>query len=303
MFKDGDQGIVGGEFARTFRHAIADRGVSLSWLHRRLVDAGTPVSVATLSYWRSGVRQPESAASLRAVDTLEELLWLDEGRLATLAGSKRRTGSLTKPRIPLSEDDLREQAALVAQKTASTSVDNLREISTELIVEATADGFVRAVRTRTVTQAVRLPLFELPYIWVNSGDADGAGRVYDTVGCSLDRMYEHESGRVWGFVLKLDAPIDVGETGMFEFTLARKAPERSGQPMVWHGVTRPSKQVLIRVNFPEDSRPIWAEEFEETSPVGEVVTPRVVRGSSLEVHRHGFGPGRVGVRWKMDTER
>src|SRR5690606_32958375 len=40
-------------FAETLSAAIRDRGLTLSRLHARLVARGNPVSMATLSYWRS----------------------------------------------------------------------------------------------------------------------------------------------------------------------------------------------------------------------------------------------------------
>jgi hypothetical protein len=41
-------------FPAAFAEALSRRGVSLSWLHRRLVELGHPVSPTALSYWRSG---------------------------------------------------------------------------------------------------------------------------------------------------------------------------------------------------------------------------------------------------------
>lgn len=78
-------------FAEAFDAAVADRGVSLSSLHRRLAELATPVSVATLSYWRSGRSVPERATSLAAVGVLEEVLGLGPGALATHLRPVRRT--------------------------------------------------------------------------------------------------------------------------------------------------------------------------------------------------------------------
>ncbi|MGL5826212.1 MAG: hypothetical protein ACRCYU_15570, partial [Nocardioides sp.] len=61
-------------FAVALRTAIANRGVSLTWLHRRLGEEAHPISIATLSYWRSGQRQPEHARSRDALGILEDLL-------------------------------------------------------------------------------------------------------------------------------------------------------------------------------------------------------------------------------------
>ena len=41
--------------------------MSLVWLRDRLEDSGNPVSMSTLSYWRSGRRRPAGAASIAAI--------------------------------------------------------------------------------------------------------------------------------------------------------------------------------------------------------------------------------------------
>ena len=72
--------------------AIAERGVSLEYLRGRLQDLGTPLSVATLSYWRSGRSQPEHQTSLEALTTLEELLYLPAGHLRSRLRPSKRSG-------------------------------------------------------------------------------------------------------------------------------------------------------------------------------------------------------------------
>ena len=61
-------------FADALRAAIDARGVSLVWLRDRLADLDNPVSVAALSYWRSGRRRPDSGESLAAVRAIETVL-------------------------------------------------------------------------------------------------------------------------------------------------------------------------------------------------------------------------------------
>src|SRR5690606_34148545 len=87
-----DQGAA--SFAEALSAAIRVRGLTLSRLHDRLVARGNPVSMATLSYWRSGARHPEGAQSLAAVTDLEELLDLDRGTLVDRLRPTLRTGPL-----------------------------------------------------------------------------------------------------------------------------------------------------------------------------------------------------------------
>ena len=77
-------------FSDALRTAIASSGRSLESLRRRLAERGTPVSIATLSYWQSGRSQPQRGSSLRAVLHLEELLQLPHGHLLDRIGPRRR---------------------------------------------------------------------------------------------------------------------------------------------------------------------------------------------------------------------
>src|SRR5882757_3401659 len=71
---------AGSEFAVVLRAAIRARGQGIS------------VSLATLSYWQSGRSRPERRDSLAAVELLESVLELPEGRLSASLGPPRRRG-------------------------------------------------------------------------------------------------------------------------------------------------------------------------------------------------------------------
>ncbi len=45
-------------FADVFAEALDQRAISLGGLRDELAARGTPVSLASLSYWRAGLRQP-----------------------------------------------------------------------------------------------------------------------------------------------------------------------------------------------------------------------------------------------------
>src|SRR5690242_20344546 len=67
------------------RAAIDARGLALQRIQHRLAEQGVSVGVATLSYWQSGRRRPES---LPAVQALEGILGLPSGALTTLLGPR-----------------------------------------------------------------------------------------------------------------------------------------------------------------------------------------------------------------------
>lgn len=55
--------------------------------------------------------------------------------------------------------------------------------------------------------------------------------------------------------------------------------------------------MTIRAEFQGSLRPEWIEEFSVVPGEEETVVPRALRGASVHAFRHGFGPGRVGLRW------
>ena len=77
-------------FSEAFADAVSERGVSLAWLHQRLVESGHPVSPAALSYWRSGRSQPERGTSRDALVEIERLLRVVPGSLISRLGPSRR---------------------------------------------------------------------------------------------------------------------------------------------------------------------------------------------------------------------
>lgn len=96
-----------GAFAAALRAAISERGVTLARLQSQLKDDGNPVSMATLSYWRSGDRQPEGAQSLSVVEGIEDRLGLHRGHLGSLLLPSARLGPIAPARLPFDEE--REQ--------------------------------------------------------------------------------------------------------------------------------------------------------------------------------------------------
>ena len=79
-------------FPEAFAQALTRRGVTLAWVHERLVECGRPVSPTALSYWRSGRSQPERGTSLDALAEIERLLRVSPGGLTSRLGPSRRPG-------------------------------------------------------------------------------------------------------------------------------------------------------------------------------------------------------------------
>ncbi|MGO4957378.1 hypothetical protein ACTQ49_08925 [Luteococcus sp. Sow4_B9] len=79
-------------FAQRLREALHNSALSLEECASALVERGTPVSGATLSYWSTGRSVPKRAGSLRAVSELERILDVPAGWLAGQVGTANPFG-------------------------------------------------------------------------------------------------------------------------------------------------------------------------------------------------------------------
>lgn len=71
-------------FSNALDQALRAQDLPLERIASRLAEAATPVTTATLSYWRTGQRCPSRPRSLLAVSQLEKLLALAPGTLTDL---------------------------------------------------------------------------------------------------------------------------------------------------------------------------------------------------------------------------
>lgn len=293
----GSPGLDGG-FAAALRAAISDRGVTLAWLQAQLKHDGNPISMATLSYWRSGARQPEGAQSLSVVDGIEERLGLHRGQLSGLLGPSTRLGPLPPARLPF--DEQREQQEISETLAALRSVpqDALRDLSTQVTVFVGADGAVERTVMRSLVQATKATIAEIPTIDIAPVETDVMSVISDVVGGRIDREYQHPGRLVSGVVIALDEPITVGRTTLFEFT-ETFPPGYPPRQSAWHAVSRPARETLIWVRFHPEALPSWCEDYIEAD--GEYSSSmRSVRAGQVHLARHSFGPGMLGIRWGFD---
>lgn len=130
-------------FSSAFGAALTASGISLSSLQRRLVARANPVSIATLSYWRSGERTPEGAASLAAVEDIERLLSMPPGALGGLVPERVRLGALHEPRNPFTEEQVTRALSETLEILDAPPLDITRELSTHVIADVSADGYLR----------------------------------------------------------------------------------------------------------------------------------------------------------------
>ncbi|UNK70974.1 hypothetical protein [Microbacterium sp. H1-D42] len=283
-------------FADALREAIDARRMTLARLHQRLTDRGNAVSMATLSYWRSGARRPEGAQSLAALADIEDLLGLDSGTLLQRLGPTMRTGPLGSSVFPFDEDSLEQRVHDTFVAMGATYPDPTRELSIHSVTDVGADQRVLRRTTRLVVQGTAGMISAIPFVEITD-ETPSASPVFTALGGGrIATTHTDPSRTLHGFLFELDRPITSPEATVIEWSAEYPADFPKGDG-TGHGISLQSRELLLWTRFHPDAIPTWIEEVEET-PSGEVVTPRMLDGAtSLHAIRRGFGPGSLGLQW------
>lgn len=285
-------------FAAALRAAISERGISLARLQSQLVADGNPVSMATLSYWRSGDRRPEGVQSLCVVEGIEDRLGLPRGHLTGLLGPSMRLGTLAPPRLPFDEERIQREAAETLAALRAAPQESLRDLSTQMTAYVGPDGSVERVVTRALVQSTGGVLTEIPLIVAAPGETFETPVISAVSGGRLAREHVHPGGLLSGVVIALDEPVPTGGTALFEFT-ETYPPGYPPKQSVWHATSRAARETLIWVRFHPGAPPSWCEEYAETED-DYASAMRSTRSGAVHVARHRFGPGVLGIRWGYD---
>jgi len=281
-----------GAFATALDQALTARSMSLGALHRALQARGVSVSLATLSYWRSGQRQPERERSFRALAEIEQVLSLDPGALENLLEPRRRQvppGLLAD----LSEDHERIRALLAHLDFHSPS-DRLIDREVTLKYEVGPDRapvkmayivVVESIHPHADRRAMILrvrPGSRTPGITPRGGFALG------------EVIHDREHGIVVGEML-LDRALAPGETALLEQEVVYRTPDPDDNSYFYWAV-RKMTSVSLWIRFDPDRMPARCEYY--TIVDGrEEVTELETFGTSVSRTVTSFGPGTLGIRW------
>ena len=284
------------DFAHLFRRAVETQGVSLSQLHRRLDAQAVPVSLATLSYWRSGARRPEGKQSRAVVHALEEILGLSPGVLVDALGPSRRPGRSPAPGTVFADEHERWIAETLAALDADPP-DLVREVSSTTVATVGPDGALRGFRTRSLQQATTSKAVRaLPMVVPVDTEAPSRPRILAVRGATVAFEFTHPSNAMIGARIELEAELRAPETTIIECGLDIPH-DYPPQYAVAHGTLRRARELAIWVQFDSASVPAWVQETEENGD-GEREHPRrPVRGTTAHAVRHGFGPGWLSIEW------
>jgi hypothetical protein len=282
-------------FPEAFADALRRRGVSLAWLHQRLVERGHPVSPAALSYWRSGRSQPERNTSRDALVEIERLLRVVPGTLTARLGPSRRPG----PRP--GEKSVREVFAdTPGVQTALDDLgfvglhDELVEVLRHLTVDVDAAGHARAVEVRAVVQGRQDGARRTPLI-VTLDDTGRSPRFVPTAGCSIGRQRTDLDSGVFSAELLTDRPLGRDETCVYELRV--ELPQPCTDAQFDHYAARRLGELLVWVRFAPTRVPARVERYTQVDGVEEAEEIPLGGGCSAHALARGFGPGILGVRW------
>ncbi|MFD7658653.1 hypothetical protein ACFV4N_32155 [Actinosynnema sp. NPDC059797] len=289
-------------FATALRAAIAARGLGLDRIRQRLLDRGTEISVAALSYWQSGRSKPERRGSIQAVRHLEEVLGLGPGALTDLLGEPRQRGRTRRTAdAPALEEMWPDRERIEPVLSLVDRDEALTRLTLHIAVEVAADRGVRTVRTRQVLRAER----DGADRWVTVHDLTQPGpapRIVPIRSCALGRVVRREEDGVVAAELLFDRVLARGETIVVEYaSVVDGPPYPRGDDTYCSQFRTPVRDYAVEVQFDPAALP--------TSVRRHVVRPDVPHpvehqrmAVSPEGYTHavalGFGPGMFCVAWE-----
>jgi transcriptional regulator with XRE-family HTH domain len=298
----------GGQFAEALRSAIRSSGLSLDRIQARLRAHGTPISIAALSYWQSGKRQPERNDSLTALGELEKILKLPVGSLLALLPPPRPRGKqVVRCSQPLTETVRFERDVLLHMLTAIGTPDALDQEQQLSLVglhdrcQLSDDGGQRSITTRAVFEARGDGQDRWLLIYNSDDPAAGAPMLTTVRNCHLGRQQVDTANGLMVAELMFDKPIRRGDTYLIEYELANAGPPYpTCNRTHWREFRRPIREYLLEIHFNSADVPTRCQQF--ARPAGQK-HPRM-RNLALDACRSvhavaiDFGPGLFGIEWE-----
>lgn len=280
-------------FAEALRAAIDARGVSLVWLRDHLAERGSPASLTTLSYWRSGQRHPAGSGSLGAVRGLEELLEVPEGHLVSLLVP---SGAGPRGRSAFPFDDADRRAAIEETFAAleAAPMSQLHVLSAHVAADVDEQGRLARCSYRVLTQVVSGTVTEIPFAEILPTPAAVPPAVSVIAGGTVCRSHHHPDGQVSGFVFATERAVTAPDAIVIEWAVDYP-PGYADLSESSCAVIRQAREVIVWVRFHPDKLPLWCEEY--TDDDTDVRTVDLGTGTTVHAVRTRFGPGELGVRW------
>lgn len=284
----------GVDFATALRAAIGDSGLALERVQSRLAALGVSVSIASLSYWQSGQRDPGPRSCLAAVPALEQVLGLRPGELTahlphrttsdSADGPVEIAGLLSGTQVPpdqpqLADARLRDLLDIVSEHCSIVVGDRCtiesRWVRRVMVAEASgADRFL-VVRS-DATDAVLEPLLH----------------------CRVGNEYRSKDQSLVAHEVVLDRRLERGETIIVEYRLGGLD---AGMEYVSARRT-PVRELVLEVGFDPRALPAGCEFVHSDLDGANERASQVALDSThcVRMVRHNLTPGRYAVRWSRE---
>jgi len=278
-------------FATAFDAALRARDLTLSRVRDRLSHRGVALSLATLSYWRSGVRRPDPIRSADALDALEAVLDVVPGTLTGhLGGHSRRLGAVG--RVDPQERSQSPRTRML-RRLCVAPPERVRTVSIQETIDISPDLRVAAVLAQMLVQCVQGTIESLGFVEITPRPTSVAPVITVMAGGAVDLSLTDATRTVFGHRLRLDKPLSAGETAMVEMLMQfpESCPARRSHLVV---APRRVRELLQWYRFAEGAPPDWFEEDETTTRTR---TSTIFDPESLHRSRVDFGPGQVLARW------
>lgn len=230
-------------FSDALSRSIERSGMTLEQIASALAEAGTPVSMATLSYWRSGRAAPRRAGSRKAVEQLEQLLGTGPGRLVSLLDPSPSTSWDPQALLP----SVAEARAMLARH----GLDLDRHWNPQYFTDITTLSADRRDATRHLRRHLLAERDEASALSMTVPVPSGASVEVSTTGSCrlLDRVVAPRQGRSELLVLALELAqvVEQGQMALADLTLHI----RSSEPMdrVVHGAAASVRYLVQGVAF------------------------------------------------------
>ncbi|MFI5564261.1 hypothetical protein [Amycolatopsis japonica] len=297
-----DHALAEGPFERALSLAIDLSGLALARLKKRLEDAGSPVSITTLSYWRAGRTRPERPASLRAVPALEAALGLPTGSLTRLLDAD--PNPKTQPATEFVRwDRLWDRQSLVVPvlHTFEASYENsLVAESVHDTLHVDGDRLLRRAHVREVLRA-REDQAQVKIVTMKGGGPGRPPKLTATRYCHPGRVETRSEDGFTVAELIVDEWLSQGETTIveYEFEYTDVVPDTGFDRRFRH--TIPS--YLLEVHFTPGALPASCFSYWMVSPTSarQEVTPIPLTSEApAHVVRTALPAGICGMNWSWE---
>ncbi|NYI77011.1 hypothetical protein [Nocardioides panzhihuensis] len=295
-----------GPFPAALHLAIEVRGLTLEEIRDWLGERGAHLSIATLSYWRRGRSRPERAASLIAVQLLEQLLELPPNALMALLGPRRLRGRwIGHVQGSMSPDilfaDPRPEELLRA--VGVPRENRLRRVSVQITVEINSERMVERILVRELVRAAADRVSHLAVLYFAEERPDQPPELTEVANARIGQIETDRSAGLVAAELILDRVLGLGEPALLEYEW-RFAP---GTLMVnyEHRFAEPVREYVLQTRFAPGVVPAHCHRYDRrtvTAPEGNHTELWIGGANSALLAETDVPSGIVGMRWSWSQQ-